>query len=51
MKQILHDSPGTDRSETVLIVEDDVMVRFALAGYLRHCGYHVIERSGLGDRS
>jgi len=30
----------------VLIVEDDVMVRTALAEYLRHCGYQVIETAG-----
>ncbi len=29
--------------DTVLVLEDDVMVRTALAEYLRHCGYRVIE--------
>jgi CheY-like chemotaxis protein len=30
-------------SETVLLVEADVMARLALAEYLRDCGYRVIE--------
>jgi CheY-like chemotaxis protein len=29
--------------EPILVVESDVMVRHALAEYLRHCGYRVIE--------
>ena len=32
-------------AETVLIVENEVLVRTALAEYLRHCGYRVIEAS------
>ena len=30
-------------SETVLVVDDEVLVRMVLAEYLRHCGYRVIE--------
>jgi len=30
----------------VLIVEDDIIIRTALAEYLRHCGYIVIEAAG-----
>jgi CheY-like chemotaxis protein len=30
-------------AETILVVEDDVLVRNAVAEYLRHCGYRVIE--------
>ena len=29
--------------ETILIVEDDVLVRMPIAAYLRDCGYKVIE--------
>ena len=31
---------------TVLIVEDDVLTRIAVAEYLRECGFRVIEASG-----
>jgi CheY-like chemotaxis protein len=29
--------------ETILIVEDEVLIRFDVADYLRTCGYRVIE--------
>ncbi len=31
------------RSETILIVEDEVLIRLDVADYLRECGYRVIE--------
>lgn len=31
---------------TVLVVEDDVLTRIAVAEYLRECGFRVIEASG-----
>jgi DNA-binding response OmpR family regulator len=34
---------GETAAGTVLVVEADVMARFAIADYLRHCGYRVIE--------
>lgn len=33
----------TDKPETVLVVEDDVITRLVLADYLRQCGYRVFE--------
>jgi DNA-binding NtrC family response regulator len=36
----------TDKSqaqETILVVEDDVLIRMPIAQYLRDCGYRVIE--------
>lgn len=32
-----------DDVETVLVVENDVLVRITICEYLRHCGYRVIE--------
>ena len=32
--------------ETILVAEDDVLVRIAMAEYLRGCGYRVIEAAG-----
>ena len=38
--------PGKD---TVLMVEDDVLVRMVISDYLRHCGYRVFEASGADE--
>ena len=35
-----------DAGATILVVEDDVLVRIAVAEYLRECGFRVIEASG-----
>src|ERR1700759_1158903 len=32
-----------DRPDSVLVVENEVLVRLAISEYLRHCGYRVIE--------
>jgi CheY-like chemotaxis protein len=32
-----------DTMQTVLVVEDEMMVRMPIAEYLRDCGYHVVE--------
>ena len=32
-----------DRPDSVLVVENEVLVRRAISEYLRHCGYRVIE--------
>jgi DNA-binding NtrC family response regulator len=39
------DSP----QETILIVEDDVLVRMPIAHYLRDCGYKVIEAANADE--
>jgi CheY-like chemotaxis protein len=36
-------------AETVLVVEDDVLVRLVIAGYLRECGYRVIEAASADE--
>jgi DNA-binding NtrC family response regulator len=36
-------SKPPDTQETILIVEDDVLIRMPIAQYLRDCGYKVIE--------
>ena len=35
--------------ETVLVVEDDILVRMPIAQYLRHCGYIVIEAANADE--
>jgi len=35
--------------ETILIVEDEVLVRTAIAEYLRHCGYRVVETASADE--
>jgi CheY-like chemotaxis protein len=36
-------------AETVLVVEDDVLVRLVIAGYLRECGYRVLEAANADE--
>ncbi len=36
-------------AETVLVVEDDVLIRSVIAAYLRDCGYRVIEAAGADE--
>jgi CheY-like chemotaxis protein len=43
------DDPDNPAIETVLVVESDVLARLAIAGYLRDCGYRVIEASSGGE--
>jgi DNA-binding response OmpR family regulator len=35
--------PSPDRPGTILVVEDEVLVRMVICEYLRDCGYRVIE--------
>jgi len=39
----MNNTGAASSADTVLVAESDVMLRLAIAGYLRHCGYHVIE--------
>lgn len=39
-------STKSQTAKTVLLAEDDVIVRLAVAYYLRHCGFVVLEASG-----
>jgi len=41
---------GVATAETVLVVEHDVLVRLVIAGYLRDCGFRVIEAAS-GDEA
>jgi DNA-binding response OmpR family regulator len=36
-------------AETVLVVDDEVLVRMVIAAYLRHCGYRVIEAADVTE--
>ncbi|HKV16848.1 MAG TPA: response regulator [Reyranella sp.] len=34
---------------TILVVEDEILIRAAVAGYLRDCGYHVLEAGAVDE--
>jgi DNA-binding response OmpR family regulator len=34
---------------TVLVIDDEILVRFAIADYLRECGYRVLEAASGGE--
>jgi DNA-binding NtrC family response regulator len=38
-----------DRPKCVLLIDSDIVVRHALAQYLRHCGYKVIEAANTDE--
>jgi DNA-binding response OmpR family regulator len=41
---------GSDNStHTILVVEDEVLIRMPLADYLRECGYQVFEAAGVTE--
>ena len=44
------DARDTDLPKTVLVVEDEVLIRWIIAEHLRDCGYRVIE-AGSGDEA
>ena len=37
------------RVQTVLVVDDDVLIRLSIAAYLRECGFTVLEADGPGE--
>jgi CheY-like chemotaxis protein len=39
----------SDPIETILVVDDEVLIRMAIAEYLRDCGYRVIEAANGDD--
>jgi CheY-like chemotaxis protein len=44
------DAHNADLPRTVLVVEDEVLIRWVIAEHLRECGYRVIE-AGNGDEA
>jgi len=44
----LEPAPATP-VQTVLVVDDDVLIRMAIAGYLRECGFTVVEAGDAGE--
>lgn len=43
------DAPSPPPPPTVLVVEDEVLIRMAIADYLRACGYHVLEANDAAE--
>ena len=44
------DNPSTELADTVLVVDDEVLIRMVISEHLRECGYRVIE-AGDGDEA
>jgi hypothetical protein len=40
---------GDESIQTILVVEDEVLIRLPLAEYLRDCGYRVFEASNVAE--
>jgi CheY-like chemotaxis protein len=41
--------PSEESIQTILVVEDEVLIRLPLAEYLRDCGYRVFEASSVAE--
>ena len=41
--------PSAELLQTILVVEDEVLIRFQIAAYLRDCGFRVIEAANAGE--
>jgi CheY-like chemotaxis protein len=46
----LPDSTKPARADTVLVLDDDVLVRMPICQYLRNCGYRVLEAARTSDK-
>jgi DNA-binding NtrC family response regulator len=46
---VVYMSEGVLSQETILVVEDEVLVRMPIAQYLRDCGYKVIEAANADE--
>lgn len=46
----MSDESAVDPAETILVVDDEVLIRMVIAEHLRDCGYRVIE-AGDGDEA
>jgi DNA-binding NtrC family response regulator len=44
-----HQRDADPTSATVLVVEDEVLVRLSIADYLRYCGFTVVEASSASE--
>jgi DNA-binding response OmpR family regulator len=42
-------APKHGEAETILVVEDEIMVRMLICDYLRQCGYRVIEAASADE--
>jgi len=40
---------GSERKSTLLIVEDEILIRLTISDYLRNCGFRVLEASNAGE--
>ena len=50
LTQVNPNAAKSSAAETILVVEDEVLVRMVIADYLRECGYKVIEAAS-GDEA
>lgn len=40
---------ASDQQQTILVVEDDVLIRMDVSDYLRDCGWHVVEAGNAAE--
>ena len=44
-----HDNGKPETRETVLVVDEEVLIRTSISEYLRDCGYRVLEAAGAAE--